>query len=50
MHNIINLTEFSDFSNLTLDNPNGLKGGSYLAKLNYNNLNLYLQLPKCTIL
>ena len=49
MHNIINLTEFSDFSNLTLDNPNGLKGGSYLAKLNYNNLNLYLQLPKCTI-
>jgi len=49
MDNIITPNTEFDFSQITLDNPAPLQGGSFFTKLKLGNkaLPLYLQLPKC---
>jgi hypothetical protein len=49
MDNIITPDTKFDFSQISLDNPAPLQGGSFFTKLKFSNkgLPLYLQLPKC---
>jgi len=49
MDNIITPDTKFDFSQISLDNPAPLQGGSFFTKLKFGNkaLPLYLQLPKC---
>jgi hypothetical protein len=49
MDNIITPNTKFDFSQISLDNPAPLQGGSFFTKLKFSNkgLPLYLQLPKC---
>jgi hypothetical protein len=49
MDNIITPDSNFDFSQISLENPAPLQGGSFFTKLNFGNksLPLYLQLPKC---
>jgi hypothetical protein len=49
MDNIITPNSNFDFSQISLENPAPLQGGSFFTKLNFGNksLPLYLQLPKC---
>lgn len=49
MDNIITPDTKFDFSQISLDNPVPLQGGSFFTKLKFSNkgLPLYLQLPKC---
>ena len=49
MDNIITPTESFDFSQITLDNPAPLNGGSFFTKIKFTEkgLPLYIQYPKC---
>ncbi len=49
MDNIITPDTKFDFSQISLDNPAPLQGGSFFTKLKFSNKGLpsYLQLPKC---
>ena len=49
MDNIVSPSETFDFSQITLDNPAPLQGGSFFTKLKFGSkgLPLYVQFPKC---
>ena len=49
MDNIVTPSETFDFSQITLDNPAPLQGGSFFTKLKFGSkgLPLYVQFPKC---
>jgi len=46
-NNIILMDDHFDDNKITLCNPNGVQGGSYMTKIKYNNnYGLYIQTPK----